>query len=205
VAQAVTPKGAATRQKIVEGAASEIRERGVEVTTLDDVRARTGTSKSQLFHYFPKGKDELLLAVAHYEADRVLADQQPQIDELTSWTAWLAWRDKVVARYRGQGPHCPLNALMSQLRRSTPGTQAVVTELMNQWQTQITAGVRHMQHAGEINAVLDADRVAAAILAGIQGGVVMLLSTGRIDYLESALDVNIDYLRMQSSVDSKAK
>jgi AcrR family transcriptional regulator len=205
VAQAVTPKGAATRQKIVEGAASAIRERGVEVTTLDDVRARTGTSKSQLFHYFPKGKDELLLAVAHYEADRVLADQQPQIDELTSWTAWLAWRDKVVARYRGQGPHCPLNALMSQLRRSTPGTQAVVTELMNQWQTQITAGVRHMQHAGEINAVLDADRVAAAILAGIQGGVVMLLSTGRIDYLESALDVNIDYLRMQSSVDSKAK
>jgi AcrR family transcriptional regulator len=205
VAQAVTPKGAATRQKIVEGAASEIRERGVEVTTLDDVRARTGTSKSQLFHYFPKGKDELLLAVAHYEADRVLADQQPQIDELTSWTAWLAWRDKVVARYRGQGPHCPLNALMSQLRRSTPGTQAVVTELMNQWQTQITAGVRHMQHAGEINAALDAHRVAAAILAGIQGGVLMLQSTGRIDHLESALDVNIDYLRMQSSVDSKAK
>jgi hypothetical protein len=35
--------------------------------------------------------------------------------------------------------------------------------------------------------------------------VLMLLSTGRIDYLESALDVNIDYLRMQSSVDSKAK
>ena len=190
-----TVKGAATRQRIIEGAAAEIRARGVEVTTVDDVRARTGTSKGQLFHYFPEGKDELLLAVAHYEAGLVLADQQPQLDELTSWAAWLAWRDKVVARYRGQGPHCPLNALMSQLRRSTPGTQAVVTELMNQWQARIAAGIRHMQDAGEISAALDADRVAAAILAGIQGGVLILLSTGRIDHLESALDLTIDYLR----------
>ena len=53
----LTPKGAATRQRIIEGAAAEIRERGVAVTTLDDVRARTGTSKSQLFHYFPDGKE----------------------------------------------------------------------------------------------------------------------------------------------------
>ena len=72
----LTAKGAATRQRIIEGAATEIRERGVAVTTLDDVRARTGTSKSQLFRYFPDGKDELLLAVARFEADEVLAVQQ---------------------------------------------------------------------------------------------------------------------------------
>jgi AcrR family transcriptional regulator len=197
-APTVTPKGAATRRRIVEGAASEIRERGVEVTTLDDVRARTHTSKSQLFHYFPQGKDELLLAVARYEADRVLIDQQPQLDDLTSWPAWYAWRDKVVARYRGQGTQCPLNALMSQLRRSTPGTQSVVTELMNQWQTQIAAGIRHMQHSGEIGTALDADRTAGAILAGIQGGVLILMSTGQIDQLESAIDVNIAYLRSRA-------
>ncbi len=34
--------------------------------------ARTGTSKGQLFHYFPAGKDELLVAVAQFEADQVL-------------------------------------------------------------------------------------------------------------------------------------
>ena len=194
----VTPKGAATRQRIIEGAASEIRERGVDLTTLDDVRARTHTSKSQLFHYFPQGKDELLLAVARYEADRVLIDQQPQLDDLTSWPAWYAWRDKVVARYRGQGTQCPLNALMSQLRRSTPGTQSVVTSLMDQWQTRIATGIRHMQHIGEIDAALDADLTAGAILAGIQGGVLILMSTGRIDHLESAIDLDIGYLRSRS-------
>jgi AcrR family transcriptional regulator len=191
----LTSKGAATRRRIVEGAAAEIREHGVAVTTLDDVRARTGTSKSQLFHYFPGGKEDLLLAVARYEADRVLQDQQPQLGELTSWSAWLAWREKVIARYRGQGQWCPLNVLVSQLGRSTPGAQAVVTELMQRWQAEITAGIRHMQDAGEIDDGLNAEQAAAGVLAGVQGGVLMMLSTGRTTHLEAALDMGIGYLR----------
>jgi AcrR family transcriptional regulator len=190
----LTPKGAATQLRIVEGAASQLREHGVTVT-LDDIRARTGTSKSQLFHYFPGGREELLLAVARYEADRVLADQQPQLSDLTSWAAWLEWRDAVVARYRAQGQQCPLNALISQLGRMTPGAQAVVAQLMSRWQSQIAVGVRNMQAAGEVAPDLDPDRTAAAMLAGIQGGVVMMMSTGDVTPLEAALDLGIGYLR----------
>jgi AcrR family transcriptional regulator len=89
--------------------------------TLDDIRVRARASKGQLFHYFPAGREELLLAVARYEADRVIADQQPQLNGLGSWPAWLAWRDAVVARYREQGQQCPLNDLVPQLGRMTPG------------------------------------------------------------------------------------
>jgi hypothetical protein len=71
-----------------------------------------------------------VLEVARYEASRVLSDQQPELGDLTQWAAWAAWRDRVVARYRAQGQQCPLNALVSQLGRMTPGTQAVVAELM---------------------------------------------------------------------------
>src|ERR1700753_756000 len=122
----LTAKGEATRRRIVEGAAAEIRERGVITTTLDDVGARTGTSKSQLFHYFPDGKEELLLAVAKYEADQVLADQQPQLGSLRSWAGWAAWRERVLDHYRSQGQACPLNMLITQLGRSPPGAEAVV-------------------------------------------------------------------------------
>jgi len=165
---------------------------------LDDIRARTRTSKSQLFHYFPDGREQLLLAVARYEADRVLADQQPQLGHLTSWDAWLAWRDAVIARYREQGQQCPLSALVTQLGRATPGAQAVVTELMARWQAEIAAGVRYMQAAGEISADLDPARTAAAIVAATQGGVVMLMSTGDTSPLEAALDLAIGYLRASS-------
>jgi AcrR family transcriptional regulator len=195
--QGLTTKGAATRQRVIEGAAALLRQHGPGVS-LDEVRAQTRTSKSQLFHYFPDGREQLLLAVARYEADRVLADQQPQLGDLTSWASWLAWRDAVVARYREQGQQCPLSALTTQLGRATPGARAVVTELIGQWQAEIAAGVRHMQDAGEIAPDLDPVRTAAAIVAGIQGGVVMLMSTGDTTPLESALDLAIAYLQAGS-------
>ena len=193
--QKLTAKGRATRQRIVEGAAAEIRERGVAVATLDDILSRTRTSKSQLFHYFPDGKEQLLLAVAEYEAQMVLDDQQPYLGALTSWPAWHRWRDAVVDRYRSQGQHCPLAVLMSEIGRSTAGAQAVTSALIAQWHGEIAAGVRHMQVQGKVAEAVDADGAAAALLAGIQGGVGIMLATGDLSYLEAALDTGIDSLR----------
>lgn len=193
--QTLTRKGAATRQRIIEGAAAEIRDRGVALTTLDDIRARTKTSKSQLFHYFPDGKEQLLLAVAEHEAEQVLADQQPYLGALNSWAAWQRWRDAVLDRYRRQGQSCPLSMLMSEIGRSTPGAQAVTATLMQRWHDEITAGVRAMQEQGKVAGGIDAERTAAALLAGIQGGVGILLATGDLGYLEAALDFGIGTLR----------
>lgn len=191
----LTPKGAATRDRIVQGAAAEIRDRGVTLTTLDDIRARTNTSKSQLVHYFPGGKEQLLLAVAQHEAQQVLADQQPHLGALNSWAAWQRWRDAVVDRYRRQGQSCPLSMLMSEIGRTTPGAQAVTTTLMRQWHDEIADGIRNMQAQAKISARVDAGASSAALLAGIQGGVGILLATGDLSYLEHALDVGIEALR----------
>ena len=190
----LTPKGEATRHRIIEAAAAEMREHGVVVTTLDDVRNRAHVSKGQLFHYFPDGKEELLLAVAEFEAGRVLDDQQPQLGNLTTWAAWTEWRDIVVARYRAQGMDCPLSALMSQVGRTTPGARAVVSELMSQWEALVRAGIEELQSTGEADADLDAAQVAAALIAGIQGGVGMLMTTGSTHHLEAAIDLVLDRL-----------
>jgi AcrR family transcriptional regulator len=192
---ALTPKGQATRARIVEGAAEVIRELGVGTATLDDIRARTGASKSQLFHYFPGGKDALLLAVARYEAGRVLEDQQPHLGSLDSWDAWYRWRDTVVERYELQGDFCPLGALYQHVGLSTPGARAIVTELMREWQESLAAGIRAMQRNGKLPLSLDVDQAAAALLAGIQGGVSIMLSTGQSTHLRAALDWAIARLR----------
>ncbi|WP_328464835.1 TetR/AcrR family transcriptional regulator [Streptomyces sp. NBC_00448] len=190
-----TAKGRATRQRIVEGAAAEIRARGAVATTLDDVCRVTATSKSQLFHYFPGGREQLMYAVAEYEADRVLLDQEPYLSDLTSWAAWDAWRDAVLARYRQQGTTCPLGALMTQLSRTTPASREVTARLLEQWQRKITDGVLAMRDQGAVAPGVDAGQAAAALLAGIQGGVSILLQTGRLTHLEAALDVGISGLR----------
>lgn len=190
-----TAKGRATRQRIVEGAAAEIRARGAVATTLDDVCRVTATSKSQLFHYFPGGREQLMYAVAEYEADRVLLDQEPYLSDLTSWAAWDAWRDAVLARYRQQGTTCPLGVLMTQLSRTTPASREVTARLLEQWQRKITDGVLAMRDQGAVAPGVDAGQAAAALLAGIQGGVSILLQTGRLTHLEAALDVGISGLR----------
>jgi AcrR family transcriptional regulator len=192
----LTKKGLATRQRIIEGAAAEIRVHGVPVFTLDAVMARTRTSKSQLFHYFPDGKDQLLLAVAEQEAMLVLSDQQPYLGALTSWAAWQRWRDVVVDRYRNQGQNCPLSLLMSEIGQTTPGAQAVTRALMRQWHAEIATGIREMTRQQKISEQVDADVVARALLAGIQGGVSVMLATGDLSYLEDALDVGIAALRV---------
>ena len=142
--QKLTAKGRATRARIIDGAAAEIRDRGVSQTTIEDVMARTGTSKSQVFHYFPNGKDQLLLAVATLESQRVLDDQQPHLSSLTSWAAWQRWRDVVVERYRQQGQNCPIAVLMSEIGRTSIGAQAVTTELIESWRSAIADGITAM-------------------------------------------------------------
>ena len=195
--QKLTAKGRATRQRIIEGAAAEIRARGMTATTLDDIMARTQTSKSQLFHYFPDGKDQLLLAVATHESQNVLRDQEPHLSNLDSWAAWQRWRDTVVDRYRQQGHQCPMAALRSETSRTTPGTQAVSVELMRTWHRAIADGIRRMQSLGNIDAALDADHKATALLAGIVGGVNIMLATGGdLSYLEAALDTGIAAMRV---------
>ncbi|MGH6653751.1 MAG: TetR/AcrR family transcriptional regulator [Actinocrinis sp.] len=191
---ALTAKGLATRQRIIEGAAVHLRSDDPGEVTLDDIRAITGTSKGQIFHYFPAGKEELLLAVVRYEAGRVLDDQQPHLGALTSWTAWQRWRDSVLARYRAQGRNCPLGALMNQVG-STPGATEVVTALLAQWHEHVRRGVAAMQAHGRVRPGLDPDKVASAFIAGIQGGVQMLRSTGSTQPLERTLDTLIDHLR----------
>ncbi|WP_434444769.1 TetR/AcrR family transcriptional regulator [Lentzea sp. E54] len=191
---ALTAKGRATRQRIIEGAAAYLRGDDPAGVTLDDIRAITGTSKGQIFHYFPDGKEELFLAVARHEAERVLDDQQPHLGALTSWAAWERWRDSVVARYRAQGRHCPLGALMGQLG-STPGAHEVVSALLGQWQFHLRQGVSEMQRSGLVRGNLDPERVSAAFIAGVQGGVLVLMSTGSVVHLEAAMDTLIDHLR----------
>jgi AcrR family transcriptional regulator len=185
----LTAKGAATRQRIIDGAAALIRQRGPAATNLDDVLAATATSKSQLFHYFPNGREDLLVAVARHEADQVLAAQQPYLADLTSARKWQAWRTAVLAHYGELGARCPLGALTAQLGKTSPQTREIVTELYDTWESYLVTGVQALEAQGTLAAGIPAARVARGILAAIQGGVLMLQATGRLGYLEDGLDV----------------
>lgn len=181
---ALTAKGAATRERIVSAAAALIRARGAQNTGLDDVRAATATSKSQLFHYFPGGRTDLLYAVAVHEASLVIADQQPELDQLGAPSSWLAWREAVVRKYREQGRQCPLRSLTSQLADADPRVGPLVASMLREWHALLLAGT---SRAG----VAQPQALATAVLAAVQGGAGLLIATGELGYLETAVDLAI--------------
>jgi AcrR family transcriptional regulator len=191
----LTAKGAATRTRIVEGASALVRELGVANVGLDDIRAATATSKSQLFHYFPDGKSDLLLAVAQHEADQVLSEQQPMLGDLTTWRKWQAWRRRVIEIYDAQRAGCPLSALTAQLGPGHPEVKDIVADLCDRWREFLANGVRALRAANEIDASIDPDQAAAGILAAITGGATLLIATDQLCYLEIALTEALDGLR----------
>jgi AcrR family transcriptional regulator len=195
----LTAKGAATRQRIVEGAAQLIRERGVSNVGLDDIRATTATSKSQLFHYFPDGKADLLVAVARYEAEQVIADQMPQLGDLTTWRKWQAWRRRVLEIYDAQRQACPLSSLTVQLGSAEPATLEIVNGLTSEWRSHLAAGVKALKESGEIDPRVDVQKTANAILAAVTGGATLLQSTDNLSYLEDGLAEALESMRRPRS------
>jgi len=191
----LTAKGAATRQRIVEGAALLIREQGVPKVGLDDIRAATSTSKSQLFHYFPDGKADLMLAVAKYEAGQVIAEQMPMLGDLTSWRKWQAWRRRVIQIYDAQRQRCPLSALTAQLGTADPATREIVKNLVDDWHGYLAAGAQALKSSGEIDGGVDVNKAATSVLTALTGGVGILQSTDRIGYLEVALAEALEGMR----------
>ncbi|MEJ5869167.1 TetR family transcriptional regulator C-terminal domain-containing protein [Pseudokineococcus sp. 5B2Z-1] len=185
----LTEKGRATRQRIVEATALRILDAGVDGTSLDDVRATTLTSKSQLFHYFPGGKAELVRAVAQWEGEQLLAAQEPHLSDLSTWESWEAWRRGLEAYYLGLGRWaCPIGSLTAQMAATDAETAAFLRTAWTTWRTRLAAGVRRMQAAGSIDPAADPDRLATSVLAAIQGGLLLSQPERASWPLEAALD-----------------
>ncbi|UJR81978.1 TetR/AcrR family transcriptional regulator [Sandaracinus amylolyticus] len=196
----LTSKGLATRQRIVEAAADLVLARGVGATTLDDIRAGTSTSKSQLFHYFPGGKNELVAAIAVFQSERLLDAQRPHLDALDTWPSWEAWRDAVVAHYASQ-PHwgCPIGALVSELSRSDPELAAIAKAQMDKWQGHLRRGLARMRRAERLRPDASPTRLALATFASLQGGLLLTHAAESIAPLEAALDGALVALRAHAA------
>jgi AcrR family transcriptional regulator len=197
----LTAKGVATRARIVETAADLILARGVGATSLDDIRAGTATSKSQLFHYFPGGKGELVSAIAAYQSERVLNAQRPYLDELDTWELWERWREAVLAHY-GSQPHwgCPIGALTTELLGGQPDRAAELTAHMDRWRAYLEDGLRRMRSAGRLRADADPHELALATFASLHGGLALTQMMQSIEPLDAALSAALVALRAAAPV-----
>ena len=187
----LTRKGQETRQRIVDAAADLIFRQGVAHTTLDDVRAAADVSSSQLYHYFDD-KPALVRAVVDHQADMMIG-QQETVD-FSTLDGLRAWRDFVIEHEReidGSGG-CPVGSLGSALAETDPEARARVAEGFRRWQAAIQSGLREMHARGELTPETDPDTLALALLAALQGGLLLTQIQRDTKPLEAALDAMLE-------------
>jgi TetR/AcrR family transcriptional regulator, transcriptional repressor for nem operon len=192
----LTAKGRATRARIVNAAAELMLEHGVARTTIEDIQQAAAVSTSQMYHYFAD-KGDLVAAVIDAQSDQVLGGQELELHRVDSIEALCRWRDALVAVMRGKGctAGCPIGSLASELSDNDPLARARLARAFAQWEDLIRDGLAAIAAHGRPLAGVDVDRMALAMLAGVQGG--LLLSQVRRDTapLEAAVDILIAQLQ----------
>jgi TetR/AcrR family transcriptional repressor of nem operon len=191
----LTRKGAATRGRIVEAAAELMFVNGVAGTTLEQVRDAAGVSSSQIYHYFVD-KDALVRAVVEYQNDAVVGEQENAFAALDSIAALRAWGDAVVAHQQRLSctGGCPIAALGSQLGELDHDARSGVSAGFHRWQAAIRRGFDAMQANGTLPAGTDVERLATAMLASLQGGLLLCQMHRSTEPLRAAMDTMIDHV-----------
>lgn len=190
-----TAKGEATRARIVEAAVDRLVVGGVANLTLDGVLDATRTSKGQLFHYFPSGKDGLCRAATERQVDRLIAASLPE--RLDTWQAWERWVDATVRLHERQSRDdaCEVAALAGRALDTDPEVRAVVAHAYERWAEALTGQLAAMRAGGLLRADAPAEDLASAVVAALQGGAVVDKATGSHDHLRRSLRQALVLLR----------
>ena len=197
----LTRKGAATRARIVDAAAELIFQQGVAGTTVEEVRDGAQVSSSQLYHYF-EDKPALVRAVIERQAEHgyrhagAVRPQQPR---------WATG----VARFRGRSQ--PRDGRARRLSGWLAGCRARRDRARSQGSgcgvLQTLGGQHHGRSSADARArptrpEADPRQLALALLAALEGGLLLAQIQRDSEPLAAALDAMLTLIATLSSTTS---
>jgi AcrR family transcriptional regulator len=194
----LTPKGRATRDRIVRSAAQLIVTEGVAAFNMDRVRKAASVSGSQLAHYF-EDKSALVRAVVARQIGVVLDfHRQPRLGELDSFDDFERWLNLNMHYLRriGYSGTPTYHALTAQLAKSDDATRATMGAGYWQWIELLEESIQRMKDGGILVGEADPRELALVIISAHQGGGTMTY-TYRAEWPHAdATRFAVNYLRM---------
>ncbi|TDN43833.1 TetR family transcriptional regulator [Curtobacterium flaccumfaciens] len=195
-----TPKGLATRNRIVTTAADLMLTRGVAGTTLDDIGAAATVGRSQMYHYFAD-KGELVRDVVRQQTDAIIAHQGPDYGDLTTWDAWQRWRDRAVADADAGDcvGGCPLGSLGTELAERDVDARDLVAAGFARWEQGFRDGIAAMRDRGLLDAAADPHALATGVMVALQGGLLLAQVQRDVRPLAIGLDTAVAAIRRHAT------
>jgi AcrR family transcriptional regulator len=175
----ITRRGRASRERIVEQAAELFAERGIAATSVDEVLAAAGAGKGQFYHYF-RGRDELAAAAVGYRCAQVVAELTRALGGVSSLAELERALDGFAAGFEHAGlPGCPIGTLSTEVAGRNEDARAAAAAGFDAWERLLAGALERMREHGELRAGAQPTVLATALLASIEGG--MVLSQARKD------------------------
>jgi TetR/AcrR family transcriptional regulator, transcriptional repressor for nem operon len=195
----LTARGAKTRARIVAAAAELMYIRGVGATTLDDVLAASGVSKSQLYHHFD-GKDALVRAVIDHMGERVIERERDALGHVSTIPGLRRWRDALVQnnalRHGAYG--CSLGSLASEVSDHDAVARRALSELFAEWQELLARVLRRLQDDGALPAEVSVDQLATGLMAAVQGGYMLAQTERDVTPMATSIDMALAHIESLS-------
>jgi TetR/AcrR family transcriptional regulator, transcriptional repressor for nem operon len=191
----LTARGAATRARILQAADELMLVHGVNRTRLDDVRAATGVSKSQLYHHFPD-KEALVAAVIARRAEVILERERALLGRVDSMRGLERWRDAAVNRVQlRRGAHgCALGSLLNELADQDDHALIALTQHFNTWEMLMKGALDRMQASGALPPDADPGRLATGLMAALQGGYLLSQAAQDASPMEASLNMALEHI-----------
>lgn len=191
-----TEQGRATRERIVRAAAVLIGEHGASGTSLDQVRAASGASQSQLYHYFGD-KHGLVHAVVDHQATAVIGQQRETLAAVRDWADMQRWAAEIVAGIdrRDARGGCPVGTLAAALADTDETARQRLEVAFRDWAEAIGTALTRLRDNGLLPPDADLPALTTATLASLQGGLLLSKTAHDSAPLRTALGAAISYLR----------
>jgi AcrR family transcriptional regulator len=177
----------------------------VGAVTLDEVRAASGTSKSQLYHHFPD-KDALVHEVIATQATQHLERQQQLLRQFSSFRGLQRWRDAILqrSRLRGGAYGCELGSLASELADQDEDARVALAGYFRTWEGLLLDGLERMRKNGTLRQDADPVKLATGLMAALQGGYLLAQTARDSEPMAIALDMALDHIRSYATSSSSS-
>ncbi len=171
------------RALMIQAAARLLSERGLESTSFAQVLGKTGAPRGSIYHHFPGGKNELVVAAVRL-AGSVLVDALSPLDTddpAVVVSAFVGlWRRLVEKSDFGAG--CAV-AAVAVGAPTDEELRAATAEVFDQW-AEILAG--HLSRTGMADPA--ARSLAVTVIAAVEGAIVLSRVTRDLRPIDTVAD-----------------
>jgi AcrR family transcriptional regulator len=186
-----------TRDKLLKAAFEEIYRRGFQAASLDTILARAGVTKGALYHHFPD-KASLGYAVVDEVVKGLLLErwgvlESPSDDPVTTLQRILRRRAASLTP-REVELGCPLNNLAQEMSPLDQRFRRGVNATFDIWTDAVAKELERGQAEGTVRREVDAGKIAAFVVASIEGSFGLAKGAQSAAMLRSNLEVLSSFL-----------